>query len=81
MQKLEEKVMSEHLLEATRLVKLIDHFNQRGKFDMAYECHKKLERLYAYKREQEQLELLKQNLIARGYSEIVIKIEEVHLHG
>jgi hypothetical protein len=80
-QRLEELVMPVDLIEANRLLEAYVVFIQRGDTEHAHACKRELDRMKAYKRENEQLKLLKENLKSRGYNEIVVKIENLQIHN
>lgn len=76
-----ETVLPGDLLAAERLAQAIDFYSRNQNWEYAKACKRELDKLQAYKCQNDQLEILKQNLRDRGMNEIVIKIEELHIHG
>jgi hypothetical protein len=81
MQDITERFLPGDLLAATRLLEAYVYYIQTGRTELAHACKRELDRLEAYKRENDQLEALKQNLKSRGFDSIVIKIDQLHIHG
>jgi hypothetical protein len=77
----EEKFLPGDLPMATRLLDTyIAHINA-GNVELAHACKRELDRLAAYKLENDRLMALKEDLKSRGFGQVVIKIENLHIHG
>jgi sulfur transfer complex TusBCD TusB component (DsrH family) len=77
----EEKFLPGDLPAAARLLDAYVAYVHMGNTELAHACKRELDRLAAYKKENDRLLALKEDLNARGFGQVVIKIENLHIHG